>query len=293
MNIVIFGFKGQDGSYLNESALRRGFSVTGVARQEGDIIGHVGNFEFVDSLLAEKKPSYIFHLAANSTTRHDALFENHATISTGTLNILEAVHKHCPACKVFITGSGLQFINRGQPISERDEFSATSAYSVARIHTAYAARYYRTLGIRAYVGYLFHHDSPRRTENHVSAMVAAAARRIAAGDTAPLIVGDMSVRKEWGHARDIVEGIWALVNQDDIFEATIGTGVDYSIQDWIETCFSTVGLDWREFVRPREGFKAEYTRLVSDPATLFSLGWRPKESLESLAKEMLGLTHHE
>ncbi len=283
--VLIFGASGQDGYYLTKQCIVNGLEPIGISRSDGNI----AEFSFVENLCLLHKPEYIYHLAANSTTRHDALFENHATISSGTLNILEAVRMHCSACKVFITGSGLQFVNRGHPISEHDEFSATSPYAVARIHTVFAARYYRSLGIRSYVGYLFHHDSPRRPEQHVSAMVAAAARRIAAGDTRPLMVGDMSVRKEWAHARDIVAGIWTLVNQDDIYEAVIGTGIDYAIQDWIETCFSAVGLDWREHVQSREGFKAEYPRLVSDPATMFGLGWRPKETLASLAREMLEL----
>jgi GDPmannose 4,6-dehydratase len=261
----------------------------GVSRSSGEIPRDISNFDFVAELVIEKKPSYIFHLAANSTTRHDTLFENHATISTGTINILEAVRLHCPECKVFITGSGLQFVNQGLPINERDNFAATSAYAMSRIQSVYAARYYRSLGVKTYVGYLFHHDSPIRPEKHVSAMVAAAVRRIAGGDTAPLVVGDMSVRKEWGHARDIVEGMWALVSQDVVFEAAIGTGVDHSIREWIDACFSAVGLNWQDWTQQREGFKAEYSRLVSDPSTMRALGWAPKESLFSLAREMVGV----
>jgi GDPmannose 4,6-dehydratase len=286
---IIFGANGQDGQYLSNLCGKNSIDVLGVSRSGTGRVGDVGNFNFVSETIAENKPDYVFHLAANSTTRHNALFENHATISTGTLNILESVHVHCRDCKVFITGSGLQFVNNGQPLSERDEFAATSAYVVSRNQSIFAARYYRSLGIKAYVGYLFHHDSPLRSQSHVSAMVAMAAKRIAAGDTRQLMMGDLSVRKEWGHARDIVEGIWTLVNQDRVFESAIGTGVDFSIQDWVERCFSTLGLDWRDWVQQTHGFQAEYSRLLSNPSTMNDLGWHPRESLSSLAFEMLGV----
>src|SRR5258706_5661682 len=134
-------------------------------------------------MIAFRQPKYIFHLAANSTTSHYALFDNHIAISTGTINILEAVKQVSPDTKVFLSGSGLQFVNKNIPIKETDEFEASSAYSVARIHSVYAARYYRSLGIKVYVGYFFNHESPRRTERHISKMIAEAVKRIAKGST--------------------------------------------------------------------------------------------------------------
>jgi GDPmannose 4,6-dehydratase len=232
-------------------------------------------------------PQYVFHLAANSTTRHDALFENHETISTGTLNIFEAVKRHCPDARVFMAGSGVQFVNTGAPISEKDQFEASSPYSVARIQSVYAARYYRSLGIRAYVGYLFHHESPFRKPNHVSKMIALAVQRIADGSDERLELGDISVKKEWTFAGDVVKGILTLVKQDEIFEAVIGSGVAYSIQDWLAACFKVIGKDWREYIRLRDGFTPEYKQLISNPATMRSLGWFPSVELPELAKMML------
>jgi GDPmannose 4,6-dehydratase len=242
----------------------------------------------VERLVLETEPDFIFHLAARSTTRHEALFENHATISTGTLNVLEAVWRHRPDCRVFITGSGVQFVNTGAPISETAPFAATSAYAVARIQSAYAARYYRRLGVRAYVGYLFHHESPLRKPDHLCKRIAEVVKRIARGSDERLRLGDVSVRKEAGFAGDIVEGILTLVNQDTVFEAAIGTGVAYSIQDWLEACFTKIGRDWRDFVDvDAAGFEPEYRTLVSDPATIHSLGWRPKVGFDALAEMML------
>lgn len=289
MKALIFGAGGQDGYYLTE--LLRSCNVTplGISRSEHEnsLSGDVSCRSEVESLVDDHRPEYVFHLAANSTTRHDALFENHQTISTGTLNILEAVKTRSPETKVFLSGSGLQFENCGEPISEKCPFAATSAYAVARIQSVYAARYYRSLGIRAYVGYFFHHDSPRRGPNHVSQIIAQAARRIAAGSKEPLELGDSSVRKEWGFAGDIVRGIWTIVQQENIFEATIGTGVAHSIAEFVEACFQCAGLDWHDHVTQQQNFAAEYPVLVSNPATICSLGWQPKVGLAELAAMMV------
>ena len=287
MNVLIFGVNGQDGYYLSELCKAKGFSVIGVSRSGGEwLTGDVSNREKTESLIKTYQPKYVFHLAANSTTRHDALFENHETISTGSLNILEAVKRHSPDTKVFITGSGLQFVNTGVPISEHDAFEANSAYSVARIQSVYAARYYRSLGIRVYVGYLFHHESPLRKPNHVSKMIALAVQRIAAGSDEMIELGDISVRKEWTFAGDVVRGILTLVEQDTVFEAVIGSGVAYSIQDWLEICFKLIGKDWRDYARLREGFTSEYKQLVSNPRAINALDWFPSVELPELAKIM-------
>ena len=287
MKALIFGASGQDGYYLSELCRSKGMEVIGVSR--GDVGASVSSYFEVEKLITTCLPDCVFHLAANSTTRHDAIFENHELISTGSLNILEAVRRHQPTARVFITGSGVQFKNNGKAISERDEFDASSPYAVSRIHAAYAARYYRTLGIKAYVGYLFHHESPRRKPNHVSQMIVQAVKRIAEGSAELLEIGDAHVQKEWTFAGDVVRGIMALVDQDDVFEAVIGSGVTHSIQDWLEECFGIVGRDWRDHVRIREGFKSEYLKLVSEPATIRSLGWAPEVSFTQLAEMMVGV----
>jgi GDPmannose 4,6-dehydratase len=264
--------------------------VTGLAlsQKEDCLAGDVADFQIVETFVRDVKPDYVFHLAAISTTRHEALFDNHAAISTGTLNILEAVRRHRPECRVFITGSGVQFVNTGRAISEKDPFAATSAYAVARIQSAYAARYYRQLGIKAYVGYLFHHESALRKSTHLCKMIAEAAKRIKQGSAERIRLGDVSVKKEAAFAGDTVEGIFTLVNQDDVFEAAIGTGLAYSIQDWLEICFSKIGRNWRDFIDiVPDGFTSEYRTLVSDPSTINALGWHPKVGFDALAEMML------
>jgi len=291
MKAIIFGSGGQDGYYLNNLLLKNGISTIGITRNPNHIgSGHcadVSNFTDVESIISTVKPQYIFHIAANSTTHHDALFENHSTISTGTLNILEAVRLHYSTAKVFITGSAVQFKNEGFLIDETSPFEANSPYAIARIQSVYAARYYRSLGIQTYVGYLFHHESPFRQQNHISKMISNAANRIANGSNEMLTIGDTSVVKEWGFAGDIVQGIFDLVNQDNIFEAIIGTGEGHSIQEWIELCFDIVGCDWNNYVQYINCFKPEYKSLISNPLVIKSLGWIPKVSFIDLAKMMI------
>jgi GDPmannose 4,6-dehydratase len=288
MKTIIFGINGQDGYYLKEICQKREIDVIGVSRTPGNWKhGDVSNFNFVENFIKKEKPDYVFHLAAKSTTRHEALFENHETISTGTLNILEAVKRHIPESRVFITGSGVQFENNGKPISETDHFDANSPYSIARIQSVYAARYFRSLGIRVYVGYLFHHESPLRKDNHISKMITNAVKRIAIGNNEKISLGDISVKKEWGFAGDIAEGIFTLISQDKIFEACIGTGKAYSIQDWLEICFNRINKDWKEYVNLKKSFLPEYKILVSNPSTIHSLGWQPKINFENLCDMML------
>ena len=288
MKALIFGASGQDGYYLEELCVRHHINPILISRSKESCIQlDMANYEAVESLVKQHTPAYIFHLAASSTTRHDALFDNHQTICTGTINILEAARRHSPDARVFLTGSGLQFKNAGEPISENSLFDPSSHYSVSRIQSVYAGRYFRSLGMKVYVGYLFHHESPLRKSGHIAKIISSAAARIAGGSVEILEIGDIRVEKEWTFAGDVVEGIWTLVNQNSIFEATIGSGIPYTIEHWLNLCFSFIGKDWRDHVKFRQGYVSEYGRLLSNPSTMFSLGWRPKVSIDVLAAMMV------
>ncbi|MEO6613241.1 MAG: GDP-mannose 4,6-dehydratase [Chitinophagaceae bacterium] len=287
MKAIIFGASGQDGHFLSALLKEQGYEVIGVSRQPGFLQTGISAYADVLELVKQHKPGYIFHLAANSTTSHAALFENHATITTGTLNILEAVKTSSPLTRVFISGSGLQFRNEGNPIKETDPFEARDAYSVSRVQSVYAARYFRSLGLKIYVGYFFNHDSPLRTERHMTKKVAEAAKRIATGSSEKLAIGDMDAIKEYAYAGDIVKGIWTLVNQEEIKEANISSGKGYSIRDWVEQCFSLVKLKWQDHIQAIPGFVSAYSQLVSDPSRILSLGWKPEVNFEELAKLMM------
>lgn len=287
MTTIIFGAGGQDGYYLTRLLQQLGHKIIGVSRSGDFLDTNISDYKQVSDLVKKFTPDYIFHLAANSTTSHDALFENHETIATGTLNLLEAVKNFSQRTKVFISGSGLQFKNVNRPIKETDEFEARDAYSVSRIQSVFAARYYRSLGIKTYVGYFFNHDSPFRTERHMAKKISAAAQRIRSGSKEILEIGDMSVVKEWAYAGDIVNGIWLLVSQENIFEANISSGIGYSIQEWVKTCFGIINKDFRDYVIEKKGFKSEYRQLISDPSVINSLGFKPKVDFFQLAQMMV------
>lgn len=285
---IIFGAGGQDGIYMAELCLKNNIQPIKVSRHAvADYSASVADKDFVNLLIKNEQPDYIFHLAANSTTSYDALFENHETISSGTLYILDAVKKYSPHTKVMIAGSGVQFKNTGVPISEKTEFEAGNAYAIARIQSVYAARFFRSLGVKAYVAYLFHHESPHRKKHHVSKMITDKIKNIVLGKKDKISIGDISVEKEWAYAEDIVEGIFTLVNQDEIFEATVGTGIVYSINDFLKECFRQVNLDMNEYVEIKENFTSEYPKLVSDSATINRLGWKAKTNLQELVSILL------
>jgi len=287
MKAIIFGCSGQDGRYLSELLEGLGYTVIGVDRAGKFNSVDLTDFGKVASFINEYQPHYIFHFAADSTTKHTAWKSNHDTISTGALNILEAVYQYSNKSKVFLAGSGLQFKNEGKPIKETDPFDASSIYSVSRIHTVYTARYYRQLGVKVYIGYFFNHDSPFRSERHINKLIVNTVNRIAKGSDEKLEIGNLDVKKEFGFAGDIVKAVWILVNQDNIYEAVIGTGKAYSLKDWVDACFSIRGLNWQNHVILKEGFVAEYDLLVSDPSKILSIGWIPEVDITNLAQMMM------
>lgn len=285
---IIFGAAGQDGFYLDALLKKEGIEVIGVSRSGDFLRTDIGDAGEVINLIKKAKPAYIFHLAANSTTRHDALFENHGTIATGTLNILEAVKDFSRGTKVFISGSGLQFVNEERPIKETDAFAANDAYSVSRIQSVYAARYFRTLGIRAYVGYFFNHDSPLRSERHMAKKISAAAQRASNGSEEKLEIGDLTAIKEWAFAGDIVKALWAFVNSEEVFEICLANGEGHSIKEWADLCFGLAGLNADDYIVHVPGFISPYKSLVADNSLLKkSLGYVPEVSFHELAAMMM------
>lgn len=284
---IIFGAGGQDGHYLTQLLRQLQIEVFPVSRKGDFINGDVGDYAFVTGLIKNTKPDYIFHLAADSTTAHDAWLTNHTTICNGSLYILESVKLYSPSSRVFLAGSGLQFVNDDLPIKETDAFVASSSYAVSRIQSVYAARYYRSLGLQVYVGYFFNHDSPLRSERHMTMKIAKAVLRIAKGSDEKIVIGDLLAKKEWGFAGDIVKAVWQLVNQEKVHEAVIGTGKAHSLQEWVDICFARINRSPEPFLQNNNNYTSPYQVLVSDPATIVSLGWKPEVDLQGLAEMML------
>ena len=290
-NALIFGITGQDGYYLNELLKSNGIEVIGVSRSDNRWVnGNIADSDFVSNLLQKYKPDYIFHFSAASTIRHDALLSNHAAICTGTLNILEGAKQFCPDSKIFLSGSALQFKNEEKPITENTPFEPGSPYALARMHSVYAGRYYRNkLGLRVYVGYFFHHDSPLRSERHINQKIAQAVKRIGNGSNERLLLGDIEFRKEFNFAGDIMYAVWLLVQQEKVFEVVIGCGIAHSIKEYLERCFGLIGQNWRDFVDIDPEFVSENNLIISNPALLKSLGWKPRVDITQLATMMLNV----
>jgi GDPmannose 4,6-dehydratase len=165
---------------------------------------------------------------------------------------------------------------------------AESIHAAARIYTTCLARYYRQqFGIRTYVGYFFHHDSPRRPLHHLALYVADSALRARAGTFDELRIGDLSLLKEWNYAGDLVQAAWCLMNQGTITEAVLGSGEEHSVQEWVESCFTLTGRNWRHFYRDIPGFKSDHGRILSRPSRLLALGWKPSVDFTGLARIML------
>jgi GDPmannose 4,6-dehydratase len=292
VDAIIFGSNSQDGRYLKYLLEKDGKKVECISRSGGNIIGDIRDYAFIEEQIKTKQPQYIFNFAAISTTKHSAVFENHQTICTGTLNILEAARLYCPDTKIFISGSALQFKNDSNPIDEQTPFEGSSPYSVSRIHSIYSSRYYRnTFGLQTYVGYLFHHESPLRSEQHMSQKIVQTVKRINSGSKEKIEIGNIDVKKEFSYALDIVEAIWILINQNKIQEAVIGSGEAHSIKEWIKYCFSKINKNWEDYVLLKDNYTPEFNILVSNPSLIKSLGWKQKVNFHQLADIMMNESH--
>ncbi len=291
MNAIIFGANGQDAYFLSTLLEKNNIEVIKVSRNNASILGDVSDYKFVCELISKFLPDYVFHLAASSSTKHEFLFENNLSISNGTINILEAIKSLSPSSKIFLSGSAMQFQNKGLPIDEDTIFDASSHYSVARIHSVYAGRYYRDyLGLKVYVGYFFNHDSELRSDKHVNKKIINELKLIKEGKKSKLVIGDPDVKKEFNFAGDIVNAIWMLVNQELVYEAVIGSGLAYSLNEWIKIVCDLLQLDYSKLtIEIDDQFKSEYKNLVCNPQKIKSIGWKPEVSINGLAERMLKL----
>jgi GDPmannose 4,6-dehydratase len=284
MKAIIFGASGQDGYYLTKLLEKLNIDVLPISRKQSlqYITGDIADKKFVDEIIKKNQPEYIFNFAAISKTSYDVLIENHETITTGSINVLDAVLKYSPKTKIFLSGSALQFENNNLPIDEKSTFVANNGYSAARIYTTYLSRYYRTLGLNVYVGYFFNHDSPLRETKHISQYIVSTVKKILNGEKEKIVIGNPNVMKEWTFAGDIVNAVWVLVNQDKVFECVIGSGNAYKIEYWIQLCLAHAKLNWDDHVEINNQFKTDYDILVSNPKIIKSLGWEPIVSIEEL-----------
>jgi|LakMenEpi03Aug12_release.lakeMendotaPanAssembly.Ray.scaffolds.fasta_scaffold261364_2 GDPmannose 4,6-dehydratase len=289
MKAIIFGSNGQDGYFLNKVLESNNIEVINISRNTYPICGDISSFSFVYEIIKENLPEYIFHFAAISSTKHEFLFDNNAAISIGTINLLESVKLVSPKTKIFLSGSALQFKNNGRPINEETVFEPSSHYAVARIHSVYLGRYYREVfGLKIYIGYFFNHDSEFRSDEHINKKIIDQLKLIKEGKKEKLVIGDVEVEKEFNFAGDVVQAVWLLVNQNKINEAIIGSGLAYSIKDWIKIVCDLINLNYDSLkIEVDFKFKSEYKILVSNPERIKELGWYPEVDIYKLAERMV------
>lgn len=285
--VLIFGAGGQDGHYLAEAAVRRGYEVVASSRSSGRR-GSVADAAFVSRLVKGIQPEMVFNLAATSSADDRWADDHRATIVGGARNVLDAVLWECPSARVFLAGSALQLQNHGRPLAEDDPESDDCAYAEARNEARALARLYRDQwGVLAKFGILFHHESPRRPAHFISQMIVSAARRAHRGEAVRLALRDTSIMREWTYAGDMAEAMFLLMEQEKLHEACLGSGVPRSIADWAGVCFRLVGRDWRDHITTTAA--PSHGLLVANAARMKALGWRPALSMRDLAAMMLGM----
>lgn len=315
----ITGITGQDGSYLTELLLEQGYEVHGSVRRTSSIersrlsqlyadkaiynqrlFLHYADLDDPTTLrrvLFKVRPSELYHLAGQS---HVGLsFEIPETTSEftamGTLRLLEILRDMSDPPRVFHAASSEIFGRPAQiPQTETTPLNPVNPYGCAKAFATQMVRIYReTLGLFAVNGILYNHESPRRGENFVTRKICHAAAAIKMGYQSELILGDTSAKRDWGHARDYVRGMWLSLQQEVADDYLFATGQLHSVQNVVEIAFSTVGLDWKNYVKKDPQFLRlmEPFQLVGDAEKArLTLRWAPKTTFSELIQEM---THAE
>lgn len=285
-NAIIFGSSGQDGYYLRNSLVRKNINVSSVSPSSDDVVGSISDYDFVSRLLSELKPDLIFHLAAKSSVSDEYNIENFNSIEAGTFNVLECSRTLNLSSRIFIAGSAFQFRSTNNPIDEKTELNSENFYALARNNSLAMARFYRNrYHLPVYFGYLFNHDSPLRSDEFFCKKIMNLAKNSTKRKNQSKVdLGDLSHKREFSYASDIVNAILALISQDQVHEAVIGSGVAYSLLDWVDGCFKKYDLDFNNFVKYQ--FNQSGKILVSSPNLIKSLGWSPRYSMSDLIEMM-------
>lgn len=312
---VILGVTGQDGSYLTEFLLGKGYEVHGIVRRastfnrgriehlydyedKGNLILHYGDITDMGSLInvfRTVQPDEIYNLAAQSHV--GVSFENPTYAAQvdaiGVLNVLEAVRILALPSKIYqASTSELYSGNRNEaPQNEMTPFHPRSPYGVSKLFGFNIARVYReSYGMFVANGILFNHESERRGENFVTRKITLGIRDILSGKTDHLSLGNLKAQRDWGHAKDYVEAMWLMLQRNTPDDFVIATGETHSIEDFLQEAFGQVGLNWIDYVRidPRFERPNEVQYLHGDYTKAKSLlGWEPKIKFKQLVKLMV------
>ena len=306
---LITGITGQDGSYLAELLLEKGYEVHGMVRRLSSenhhrlesfrdrIEIHTGDLldqRSLGDVMRACEPEEIYNLAAMSFV---GASWNQPTLTAeftglGVTRMLEAMREVCPEARFYQASSSEMFGKvRETPQSELTPFYPRSPYGVAKVYAHFITVNYReSYGLYACSGILFNHESPRRSLEFVTRKITHTAAAIKLGLAKELALGNTDARRDWGYAPDFVDAMWRMLQSDEPDDYVVGTGVDNSVQDLIDIAFAYLDLDPAEFVRqdPRFMRPAEVDLLIADPAKAREkLGWEPSVDFEQLVKLMV------
>ena len=310
---LITGINGQDGSYLSEFLIDKGYEVHGILKRNSvaenqtarldnifDKINlHYGDLTDISSLISviqKVNPDEIYNLAAQSHVRisFDQPIYTANVTGLGTLNLLEAVKLIKPSIKIYQASSSEMFgncIDEDGYQRETTPMNPVSPYGCAKVFSYNIARNYRnSYGMFISNGILFNHESPRRGTNFVTNKVCKEVVKIHLGLSNELKLGNLEATRDWGHAKDYVEAMWMILQQDTSDDYVCSTGISHSVQDLCEYTFSKFGLDYKKYVKLDEKFlrPEELHNLKGDSSKLKSItGWSPEYTFESMLDEML------
>lgn len=310
---LITGITGQDGSYLAELLVSKGYEVHGMVRRvaledpehrlarlrsvKDRVKLHAASLESYASIyqmVAAIVPDECYHLAAQSfvTYSFDDEFSTLNTNINGTHFLLSVVQKIAPHCRFYFAGSSEMFGKAEQvPQNERTPFHPRSSYGISKVCGFELTRNYReAYQLHASSGILFNHESPRRGFEFVTRKITSGIARILAGKTKELKLGNLDAKRDWGHAREYVYAMWLMLQQPEPDDYVIATGETHSVREFVEAAFSRVDLDYRKYVRtdPDLYRPAEVNVLLGDATKAHrELSWRAEISFHELVSEMV------
>ena len=311
----ITGVTGQDGSYLAELLISKNYIVHGLLRRTSflnldriqDIIDKyeskgILNLHYIDltdtssitNLIIKYKPHEFYNLASMSHVGI-SYFTGEATLNINaiaTYRILESILKNHKKCKFYQASSSEMFGSTPPPQNEKTPFNPQSPYGISKVSAYYTTRYFRQAhGLFAANGILFNHESPRRGLNFVTRKITHSLARILSGYEKKIYLGDISTKRDWGHSKDYVRGIWMILQYKNPEDFVLSTGKNYSIEDFVKKVFKILGLNWKKFVSTNnKNFLrlSEVRSLQGDSRKARKLlKWKPQYNLDTLCLDML------
>ena len=313
---LITGITGQDGSYLAELLLEKCYEVHGIIRRSSSFntgriehlyqdfhvndarvflhYGDLADSSALSRLLEKIQPDEIYNLAAQSHVRvsFDILEYTADVVALGTIRILDAI-KETEIKTKFYQASTSELYGKvvETPQTEKTPFYPRSPYACAKLYSYWITVNYReSYDMYACNGILFNHESPRRGETFVTKKITHAIARILKKEQDKLYLGNLDAKRDWGYAKDYVEAMWLMLQQDKAEDYVIATGETHSVREFLDEAFGLVGLDWKKYVEidPRYYRPAEVDLLLGNPAKAKEkLGWKPKTTFKELVKIML------